>query len=110
MVRYELKSLVLDSGRCPFEEWMEGLRDLKGVAIVRTRLDRVTLGNLGNCRSLKGGMWELKIDFGPGYRVYYGMHRERIILLLGGGDKSSQDRDIREARSNWQSFLDKEVK
>ena len=105
MIQHEIQTLVLDSGKCPFEDWMDRLGDLKAKSIFRTRIDRVALGNFGHCRDLKEGLWELKIDFGPGYRVYFGKFRNRIILLLTGGDKSSQPRDIKTARVYWESFL-----
>lgn len=100
----EIRLLILPSGKCPFQEWMEGLRDLKAKAIIRTRIDRIALGNFGNCRDLKGGLWELKIDFGPGYRVYFGKSGNQIVLLLTGGDKSSQERDIIIARDYWLAY------
>lgn len=105
MIRYELKTLVLDTGECPFENWMMELMDQKAKGIVRTRIDRVALGLFGDCRDLKGNLWELKIDFGPGYRIYFGRHSNRVILLVTGGDKSSQKRDIHVARNYWDSFL-----
>lgn len=105
MTNHEIRLLVLDSGRCPFQEWLGELRDLKARAIVRTRIDRVSLGNFGNCRDLKDGLWELKIDFGPGYRLYFGKAGNQVVLLLTGGDKSSQIRDIKTAKEYWRSFL-----
>src|SRR5574337_498376 len=90
----ELLSYTTEDVYCPFEDWLAGLRDVAGRAVVRKRLNRVRLGNLGNTRSLGDGVWELKIDFGPGYRVYFGEDGDRIVVLLMGGDKGSQDRDI----------------
>jgi putative addiction module killer protein len=101
---HDLEPLVLESGKCPFQEWFDGMRDLGAKSMVRTRLVRVVTGNFGNCRDLKGGLWELKIDFGPGYRVYFGKVGPRVILLLNGGDKSSQERDIAKARRHWKDF------
>jgi putative addiction module killer protein len=78
------------------------LRDVQGRARIRVRLDRVRLGNLGDHRSVGAGVQELRIDYGPGYRVYFGTEGQRVVLLLLGGDKSSQPRDIARAREFWQ--------
>ncbi len=91
-------------GRSPFEEWLSCLRDVTGRALIRKRINRVRLGNLGKNRSLGDGVWELKIDFGPGYRVYYGEDGPRIVVLLCGGDKGSQERDIAKAKDYWRNY------
>jgi len=78
----------------PFKEWLEGLRDIDGRAKIRIRLDRVRQGNLGDHKHVENGVWELRIDYGPGYRVYYGKDGNRLVLLLIGGDKRTQRRDI----------------
>ncbi len=92
------------NGRSPFEEWLNGLKDINGRAHIRKRLNRVRLGNLGVNRNLGDGVWELKFDFGPGYRIYYAEDGENIILLLAGGDKSSQSRDIILAKRYWENY------
>ena len=91
-------------GRRPFSEWLSGLKDRRARAIVRARLERVQLGNLGNCRSLGDGVFELKIYYGPGYRVYFGQDGENLVVLLCGGDKGSQQRDIDKAKSLWEDY------
>lgn len=91
-------------GRSPFDDWIDGLRDVTGRALIRKRLNRVRTGNLGNTRSLGDGVWELKIDFGPGYRVYFGEDGPKIVVLLVGGDKGSQDRDIQKAKDYWEDY------
>ena len=73
-------------------------------AAVDARLARVRAGNFGDGKAVGGGVFELRIAFGPGLRVYYGLHGKRIVVLLGGGDKSSQSRDIRRAQRLWQQF------
>ncbi len=88
--------------KAPFKEWLEGLRDVTGRAKIRVRLDRVRLGNLGDHKQLDGGVWELRVDCGPGYRVYFAKEGNRIILLLIGGDKGSQKRDIAQANGYLQ--------
>lgn len=80
-----------------YREWIDGLKDLAGRARILMRVDRLIHGNPGSHRNLTQGVSELKVDFGPGYRVYYTQRRGLFILLLAGGDKSSQARDIARA-------------
>ena len=80
-----------------YREWIDGLKDRAGRAHVQARVDRLAHGNPGQHRVLTNGVCELKIDFGPGYRVYYTERREILIILLAGGDKSSQTKDIKTA-------------
>ena len=77
-----------------YREWINGLKDVVGRARVQVRVDRLAHGNPGQHRVLTGGVRELKIDFGPGYRVYYTERRGVLIILLAGGDKSTQSKDI----------------
>lgn len=86
-----LKSLTFDS-------WLRNLRDRQGKARIEVRIRRLTLGNPGQTRALKGGLFELKVDVGPGYRVYYTVKSQTLLLLLCGGDKSTQPDDIKLAR------------
>ena len=81
-----------------FDKWLAGLRDAKGKARILARLESVRLGNLGDSRSLGGGLHELRVFAGPGYRVYFALRGKIVIVLLCGGDKSSQQRDIVRAR------------
>ncbi len=80
-----------------FRSWIDGLEDRNGRARILVRIDRLTHGNAGSHRALAGGIHELKIDAGPGYRVYY-LIRASVLVLLTGGDKSAQRRDIERAR------------
>lgn len=80
-----------------FRNWIDALKDLTGRARIQVRIDRLLHGNAGQHRRLANGILELKIDFGPGYRVYYTMRGTRLLLLLVGGDKSSQSTDIARA-------------
>lgn len=81
-----------------FAKFLEKLRDVNARARILTRLDRVSRGNFGDSKSVGNGVSELRIDYGPGYRVYYARHGTALIFLLCGGDKSSQDSDIRLAK------------
>ena len=99
---YEIDYYVTAVGRQPFKEWLESLRDVQSRARIRVRLDRVRLGNLGDNRSVGEGVHELRIACGPGYRVYFGLEGSRVVLLLMGGDKSSQAKDIASAKEFWQ--------
>lgn len=88
-----------------FSKWLAKLKDIRGKVAVARRIERAQAGNLGDVKSLGGEVWEMRIPVGGGYRVYYTKEGDRIILLLCGGDKSTQERDIQKARQ-----LAKEVK
>jgi putative addiction module killer protein len=87
-----------------FREWIDALKDLAGRARIQVRIDRLIHGNPGQHRVLAGGISELKVDSGPGYRVYYAVRDTRLLLLLIGGDKSSQAKDIVKARRLAKEF------
>jgi putative addiction module killer protein len=92
------------AGAEPYADYVDSLKDRAGAAKIRTRVTRAELGNLGVHRGVGEGVVELKIDFGPGYRVYAGLHGDALIVLLCAGDKSSQDRDIRTALGCWSDY------
>jgi len=94
---YEIDYYKTPEGKAPFKEWLEALRDVNGRAKIRVRLDRARMGNLGDNKPVDEGVCELRIDYGPGYRVYFAIEGNRIVLLLIGGDKSTQKRDIVQA-------------
>ena len=85
-------------------KWLDDL-DTKTRARIQARVLRVEQGNLGDCKSLGGTIWELRLDFGPGYRVYFGIQGKSLVILLLGGDKGSQSRDIEQAKTYWKEFL-----
>lgn len=93
----ELRSYTTEEGRSPFEEWLKALRDVQARARIRARLARVQAGNFGDCKPLRDGVQELRIDHGPGYRVYLSRQGDVWVLLLCGSDKSEQDKAIRQA-------------
>ena len=105
---FQIEYYVRDNGKIPFKEWLEGLKDVAARARIRIRLDRVRLGNLGDSRSVGDGVHELKVDYGPGYRIYFAREGERIILLLMGGVKSKQARDIDKAISYMKDWKGRE--
>ena len=92
--RRELQFHRTQNGREPFTEWFESIRDQKTLTRIRGRLDRLESGNFGDCQSVGNGVFELRLHFGQGYRIYFGEVDRTIVLLLCGGDKSSQTRDI----------------
>jgi putative addiction module killer protein len=98
---YRLEYYLDDNGKAPFLEWLYALRDKMAVYRIRARLDRVELGNFGTAKPLGDGVSELKIDHGPGYRVYYAMNGKTVVLLLIGGDKTTQQKDIETAKAYW---------
>ena len=82
-----------------FRRWIDELKDVSGRARILVRIERLIHGNPGDHRNLEGGISELRIDVGPGYRVYYSQRGDRLLLLLAGGDKATQQRDITKAIS-----------
>jgi putative addiction module killer protein len=99
MLKFKLLEYLSENGQSLFKNWLVGLRDLQARARIRTRLNRVSLGNLGDYASIGDGVFELRIFYGPGYRVYYSRERDNVILLLLGGIKDTQKRDIRIAKA-----------
>lgn len=101
--RYTLEIFEKTNKKSPFIDWMKGL-DLKTQARIRHRILRMEAGNFRDYKVLKDGLCELRIFFGPGYRVYFGVIGDRIVLLISGGDKSSQDKDIQQSLQIWQTY------
>ena len=95
MVYYRCMFEIIKSDT--FDAWLRSLRDRQAKARIEVRIRRLSLDNPGQYRSLKNGINELKIDYGPGYRVYYTFRNQTLVLLLCGGDKSTQDQDIKTA-------------
>jgi putative addiction module killer protein len=87
-----------------YGKWFRSLRDVRAKARIDIRIRRLSLGNAGDVRPVGGGVTELRIDYGPGYRVYFMRQGEKLLLLLAGGDKSTQDDDIRQALELAQRF------
>jgi putative addiction module killer protein len=91
-----------------FARWLRGLRDLRAKAIVQARVERLISGNPGDVRPVGAGVSELRINFGPGYRVYFQQRGAVLIILLAGGDKSTQPKDIRTAIDLANSYMEDE--
>lgn len=99
-----IENYVTPAGKVPFEEWLFKLKDKRSTARILQRIDRIRLGNFGDCRSVGEGVYELRIQFGPGFRVYFGMADNQLVILLCGGDKSSQQQDIAAAQAYWKEY------
>jgi putative addiction module killer protein len=104
----ELRLYLREDGTSSFDRWLDDLRDNEAKARVRLRLKRIVLGNLGDYKSVGDGVYELRIDYGPGYRVYFGQDGPTIVVLLLGGNKGSQDRDILIAKEYWRDYEQRE--
>ena len=93
----EIRHYVSRAGKDVFDDWLTRLADARAQAKIATRINRLAAGNFGDCKSLRQGLYELRIDWGPGYRVYYAMIGRECVLRLCGGDKRKQAADIERA-------------
>ncbi|WP_026100522.1 type II toxin-antitoxin system RelE/ParE family toxin [Fortiea contorta] len=100
----EIKNYITEQGKEPFANWLDSLRDNRAIDKIEKRLTRVQSGNLGDYKSVGEGVFELRIQYGPGYRVYFGQDGNLIILLLCGGIKNTQDEDIGKAKEYWRDY------
>lgn len=91
-------------GSQPVNEWLDNLSDTRAVARISARIVRLELGNPGDYKSIGGGLYELRVDYGPGYRVYFAVSGLTIVLLLCGGTKKTQQADIDTAEDYWASY------
>jgi putative addiction module killer protein len=101
----ELLEYLTEDGQNPFRVWLEKLRDRQARAKIRVRLNRIRLGNFGDCKPVGNGVSELRIPHGPGYRVYFGRRGNAVVILLYGGDKKTQSKDIALAQKYWNDYL-----
>ena len=97
-----------ESGIEPFADWLFGLRDLMGRKRILARIARLEQGNYGDCEPVGNGVIEMRLFFGSGYRVYFGKDENNIVVLLCGGDKGSQHKDIKQAKIYWKEYLGNE--
>ena len=101
---FELRHFIADETRDVFAAWRNALKDTKAKIAIDRRLYRVELGNFGDHKPCRDGVWELRIDVGPGYRVYYAQAGKTVVMLLGGGSKRTQDLDISKACEYWKEW------
>jgi len=100
-----VREYIAKDGRSPFRQWLDTL-DVAVRARIQARLLRFEMGNLGDHKRIGMGVWEARLMFGPGYRVYFGKEGGSIIIPLAGGEKSSQTQDIRRAKRLWRDYLE----
>jgi len=100
----EIRQYETVTGKVPVADWLDGLRDGVARARIVARLDRLAAGLRGDWKALGSGVNELRIDHGPGYRMYYAQDGDTLILLLCGGDKRSQTKDIERAHAYWKDY------
>ncbi|MET0103439.1 MAG: type II toxin-antitoxin system RelE/ParE family toxin [Sedimenticola sp.] len=91
-----------EKGKSPYSQWLNGLRDARAKAKIIMQVDKMELGLFGDVQPIGDGLSELRIHYGPGYRVYFGKEGNQVYLLLCGGDKSTQSKDIKQAKRYWQ--------
>ncbi len=99
----EVREYLDTHGKSPFAKWFNRLNATTAVRVT-IALTRVELGNLSDHKSVGAGVWELRLDFGPGYRIYFGKDGDRLIILLGGGTKKRQQKDIESAKLLWLDY------
>ena len=99
-----LQMYVRKDGKVPYQDWFLSLKDKSAAAIILKRLDLLAHGGFGKHRVLSGGLVELKINHGPGYRVYIGLAGPVFVILLCGGDKRSQSQDVETAKEYWNNY------
>lgn len=105
----EVREYLDRSGRSPFGNWFSHL-ERRAAAKVAVALTRISLGNFSNVKSVGGGVLEYRIVFGPGYRIYFGRDGDTLVILLAGGSKKGQPRDIRDAKTRWTDYKDRKLR
>lgn len=101
---FEILHYLTQDERDPYQDWLVRLADRQAKSRVMVRVERLRGGGFGDCKPLREGVWELRIDWGPGYRVYYALSDRHVVLLLLGGDKRRQDADISQAVEHWKDW------
>jgi len=105
---FEVREYLDRRGRSPFGMWFNQL-DKTVAAKVTVGLTRVALGNFSNVKSVSGGVFEFKIDYGPGFRIYFGRDGKAVVILLGGGSKKRQSKDIQDAIVRWNDYRERKL-
>jgi putative addiction module killer protein len=101
---FDIETYHTAAGQEVFANWLRSLRDTKAKTAIIRRIDRIANGHFGDHKPCRDGVWELRIDIGPGYRAYYARSGKTVILLLCGGDKRSQNADIKKACEYWRDW------
>jgi putative addiction module killer protein len=101
---YDIEIYATETGEEPFNEWLDSIKDKVTKRTVYLRVQRLRQGNFGYCKSLKNGLHELKIDYGSGLRIYFANVGDKLLLLLGGGNKQSQEGDIDKCKSFLEEY------
>lgn len=104
MAAVELRQYQTADGRIPFADWIAGQRDRRALRAIAARMTRVQVGNRGDWKALGAGLFELRVDCGPGLRIYCGQDGATLVLLLCAGDKATQAKDIEHARHYWKDY------
>lgn len=104
VISKNIELYVTNNGKQPFIKWLESLNNTTRYR-VKERLDRVSLGNMGDHKRINTEIFEIRLNFGSGYRIYYGESSKTTIILLCGGDKATQSKDIKKAKLYWQDYL-----
>ena len=107
-MRFDVEHYLSPAGRDPFQQWLDGLVDLRCRVAVLRRIDRMAGGNPGDHRFCRDGVWELRIDCGPGYRVYFARASANRVVLLCGGSKRGQSADIATAAAYWADYRERQ--
>ena len=102
---YAVEHVLSANGVDIYQAWLDTVRDTRSKARITTRVDRAALGNFGKTEPVGDGVFEMKLDFGPGFRVYYVVEGQKVIFLLGGGSKDKQQIDIDQAKALWKLSL-----
>ena len=103
----DIRHYLNRQGQDLYQGWLDNLRDRMAQARITMRINRIVSGAFGDCRPVGDGVWELKIDYGPGYRVYYAQAGRSLVLLLLGGDKKTQQADINKAIEYWHDYQER---
>jgi putative addiction module killer protein len=104
MALVEIRHYLTSAGRDPYQAWLDRLKDLRARVAIQRRIDRIGSGHFGDHKPCRDGVWELRIDIGPGYRVYYTRHGRTVVLLLCAGDKRTQESEIDAAVRYWKDY------
>lgn len=103
-MEHEIKIYATEEGKEPFRIWLDSLKDVDTQALIFQRLQRIKLGNFGDCKPVGEGLWEFRIHHKAGIRIYYARVGQRLILIIGGGNKQSQERDIGKAKKYLEDY------